>query len=126
MKAILASTMLIGLLLAGSVAPRQIDFGLATPVGMLALQNGGVVTATVEGQGRGFVLHLAYFEPGQTPPKAETLTQELSGFPARTTLAGCDTSVHVMMSFPDETSSLYSWSWASATTTAHLPLVCSP
>jgi len=122
MKAMLV--MLIGLLLAGSVAPRQIDFGLAEPVGMLALQNGGVVTATVDGHGRGFVLRLAYFEPGQTTPKAETVTQELSGYPARTTLAGCDTTVHVMMTFPDETSSLYSWSWAPASSVIYLPLVC--
>jgi hypothetical protein len=99
MKAILVSTILIGLLLSGSAAPRQIEFKNATPVGMLALQNGGVVTATMEKYGRGYALHLAYFEAGQTMPKAETWSEELPGLPIRTTITGCDTTVHVMAEF---------------------------
>jgi len=124
MKAILVSTMLIGLLLSASAAPRQIDFQAATPVGMLALQNGGLVTATVEGYGRGYALHLAYFEAGQTMPKAETWSQQLPGLPIRTTITGCNTTVHVMAEFATRTS-VYSWSWSPASA-VYLPLVCSP
>lgn len=125
MKAMLAITMMIGLLLAGSVAPRQIDFENATPVGMLALQNGGLVTATVELRGRGdIVIHLAYFEPGQTTAKAKTWSQPLDGMPTRTMITGCDTTAHVMAEFSGQTS-VFSWSWAPASK-VFLPLVCSP